>query len=196
MRGNGRLVLAVGLVAAFACCLALSVWHRVDAVLLFAVLGVLPAPVILHDVARRAVAAVLVPPVMAGLAVAVPVLGDLVDMASGLLLVVAVGAGRLNHLLRRAPYALACAGCYAGLWLAARHVPGPGVPGGARPVWWDVAAVAGTLLAGAAYFAVVTAIARLARKDSAEAVLYTVGFPVYLVVSVLTFFLTDRRVKA
>lgn len=193
--GRGRSVLAALLVAGFAGCLALSLWHRVEAVLLFAVLGLLPAPVVLREAARRAVVAVLVPPVMAALAVALPVLGDAIDAASGVLLVVAIGTGRLNHLLRKAPYALACAGCYAGLWLAVRCVPWGAVSGGTRPVWFDAAVAAGALLAGAVYFALVAGAARLARQDRATAVLYTVGFPVYLVVSVLTFFLGDRHGK-
>ena len=200
-RGRGRWAslrgaVSVLLVGCYAAACAWSLWSRAHAIEFFAVASVASAGFVVVSATGRVMAGVLADLLAGGVAVALPVLGDVVDAAAAALAVVLM-SGKFLRLAKTLPFALACLGLYLGLWSSARQLPAALRPGTGHGVGW-LEAVAAVLLAlaGVLYLLVVARLARWAGGEQSTAVLYAVGYPWVLAMFVVTYFVPDKSARA
>ena len=187
-----RAVVSVLLVACCAAACAWSLWSRAHAIEFFALTSVASAGFIIVPAAGRVLAGVLADLLAGGVAVGLPVLGDLVDAAAAALAVVLM-SGKFLRLAKTLPFGLACFGLYLGLWSLARGLPAALRPGTGHGAGWLVVVTAALLaLAGALYLLVVALLARWAGAQWTTAILHTVGYPWVLVMFLVTYFVPDR----
>lgn len=183
-----RAAAAVLLVAGYAVACAWSVWNRAHAIEFFAVASLLSAGFTVVSVTGRVVAGVLADLLAGGVAVALPVLGDIAD-ATAALLAVALMSGKFVRLLKTLPYGLACLGLYLGLWSLAGQLPSALRHG---PGWHTGAGALLLATTGVLYLLLVALLARLAGAERDTAVLHTVGYPWVLLMFLVTYFVPDK----
>src|ERR1700722_1534767 len=186
-----RGVIASGLVVCYAGCCVWALWDRVDAVGALA----LSSLATIAFTTPRNLSRVLIGFVVDAIATALlflPAIGDILDAVGGLIAVV-VYFGKWARFLRNLPCGLAWCCLFAGLWYETRILPaGLAVGTGSRGFWFIAGVVALSGLAGAAAVLLLTGLAKLVtRHEPTTAMFYSVGYPWYLLMFALAFFMPD-----
>ncbi|QMU78196.1 hypothetical protein GXW83_23320 [Streptacidiphilus sp. PB12-B1b] len=191
-RASLREAAAVLLTACYAVALAWSLWNRAHAIEFFAVASLASAGFVVASVTGRVVAGVLADLLAGGIAVALPVLGDITDAVAATL-AVALMSGKFVRLLKTLPFGVACLGLYLGLWSLARHLPSALHRASDHGLTWHDAPAAVLLaLAGALYLLLVALLTRWAGGAWTTAVLHTVGYPWVLLMFLVMYFIPDK----
>ena len=145
----------------------------------------------------RVMIGLLIDAAMAGIAIDLPIAGDLVDGA--VLLVAAIAMfGKIKRFVSDVPGGLACVVLYAVLWTERRFLPHPSFAPGIHYGWWfyPVIVIASAATGVAVIAALAALIGVLSDRDYPKAVFRTVGYPWYFVMFAITFMVPDRRVRA
>jgi hypothetical protein len=186
-----RGIIASGLVVCYALCCVWALWNRVDAVTAFA----LTSLATIAFTTPRNLSRVLIGFVVDAIATALlflPAIGDIVDAVGGLIAVV-VYFGKWARFLRNLPCGLAWCGLVAGIWYEGRIFP-PSFAATAPPHgYWFLAGVSALrALAGILLVGLLVGLAKLVtRREFTEAMFYSVGYPWYLLMFALAFFMPD-----
>jgi hypothetical protein len=186
-----RGIIASGLVVCYALCCVWALWSRVDAVTAFA----LTSLATIAFTTPRNLSRVLIGFVVDAIATALlflPAIGDIVDAVGGLIAVV-VYFGKWARFVRNVPCGLAWCGLFIGLWYEPRILPASfAVSTGARGFWFIAGIVALSAVAGAAALVLLIGLAKLVtRHELTTATFYSVGYPWYLLMFALAFFMPD-----
>ena len=134
--------------------------------------------------------------VMAGIAIVLPVVGDVFD-AAVVLTAAAFMFRKTWRFVLEIPGGLACAVLYLFLWTERDFLPHPSFAPGIHHGWWFYPAV--VIVSAAAGSAVIAVLAALTGTAGSRgypmAVLRAVGYPWYFLLFALTFFVPDRRAR-
>src|ERR1700722_10880886 len=186
-----RGVIASGLVVCYAGCCVWALWDRVDAVTAFALTSLATIAFTTPRNLSRVVIGFVVDAIATAL-LFLPAIGDIIDAVGGLFAVV-VYFGKWARFLRNVPCGLAWCGLFAGLWYETRILPASfAVSTGSRGFWLVAGVAALSALAGALVALLLIGLAKLVtRHETTTAMFYSVGYPWYLLMFALAFFMPD-----
>jgi hypothetical protein len=185
---NGKSMLAAALAACYVGACVTSLWDRGDAIIYFALASSATLWFIFPVMAGRVAAGLAVGAIGVAIGVALPVVGDGIDIA-GLLAIFVIGIvrnRRIYNFIVRLPLGVTCLGLYVILWSAARSLP-PGYSMTVHhSVFFYIVVVLLAVLAGILPLLLIAWIYGLFGIPWATVVIYIVGYPFYLAMFILT----------
>ncbi len=191
-----REITAISLGGVYLAACALALWHRLDAVLLFAVVSPVAASFMFPQgtgVYTRILIGTLIDSLLAALAL-VPVMGDLIDLGAGAVAFVLLIV-RFRQFASSLPGGLACLVLYAFLWIEPSFLPHRlSVAAPHHASWFYPVIIIASVLAGGLILAALTMLLSLLYgRDRPKAIFCAIGFPWYLITFLLTIFLPNRH---
>jgi hypothetical protein len=189
---SGKSGLAAVLVACYAGACVGSLWDRTDSIISFALVSAATLYFIFPPMAERVVIGLILGVVATALGIGVPGVGDAID-GLGLLVAFVVAFARLAlrtqkwvNFAIRIPLGAACFGFYAILWWAAKSLPASySMTGVHHSFWFYLIAVLIAAVVGIIAPLVVAGIYSLGNISPSNSLIYSLGYPWYLILFLL-----------
>lgn len=191
-----RTAIAAGLVACYGAACAWSLWNRAHAIEFFVAVSVLSAGFIFSSMFQRVLIGVVISTAAAALGVFLPGIGDLIDAAAALVATFFM-LDKFKRFGRNLVAGIGCFLLYAILWSAGGHLPRQYAVRGAgahHEFWFYLALITISSVAGVLFLLLVVAIGKLFDDKPTRTVFYTVGYPWYLLIFIITYFIPDSSV--
>jgi hypothetical protein len=167
----------------------------VDAISLFALASLASVGFTATSIVKRVMIGVGTSAAAVAVAVLLPVLGDAVDAIAAVIALVLM-ISKWKRFLINIPNGLACFAIYAVLWEAAGQIPRQfAVVGVHHEFWFFPAVILASAAVGALILVTLSALIGLLGKDLTSSIFYTVGYPWYLVMFIITFFVPDAAAE-
>lgn len=183
-----RTAIAVGLVACYGAACAWSLWNRDHAIEFFVAASLFSVGYIFSNMLERVMVGVVISTAAAALGLLVPGVGDLIDAAAALVATFFM-LDKFKRFGRNLVAGIGCFALYAILWSAGGHLPHQDVVRGAHHgAWFDTAIIAISSIVGILLLLLIVGIGKLFDDRPTRTVFYTVGYPWYLLMFIVTYF--------
>jgi hypothetical protein len=188
---SGKSAVATALVTIYAGACAVALWSLADAIWITALVSLATLWFIFPPMAVRVAIGAVTSVVAVGLGITLPGIGDAIDAVAALIALV-LFFGKMRRFLVRIPLGAACFGLYYILWIAAQKLPPAySLVGTHHSSWFDIAAMLIAAIGGVLYLLIIAGVCKLFSVPPATAIIYTVGYPCYLILFFITFFVPD-----